>query len=245
MSVPDTYAALRLYRHAFVMSDQHDRISRVVQLVKQCHNLVARLRIQVPGGFIRKEHRRMSRHRPGNGHPLLLAAGQLIRAVVPPSVELHPFQRRSGPFSSLPCRHALVNHRELHILLGAQISDQVEALKDKADFPAADLRQLPLRIILNRDAVQHVLSLIRHIQAAHDIHQRRLAAPGRADDTHEFPLTDMQVGVIQRPKLLTAHPVNFRNILKNNHSRRLPAAQVRLPVFSPYPLNPPPKPKGL
>ena len=69
---------------------------------------------------------------PGDGHPLLLTAGELCREVAHPVRQPHGAQhlrRVQGVPADLS--------GQLHVLQGRQVRDQVVKLKDKADVVAA------------------------------------------------------------------------------------------------------------
>ena len=65
------------------MGDEHHGVPLPVEVPQHADDLPARAGIQGPRGLIRQNHRRAAHQRPGDGNPLLLAAGQLRRKVVP------------------------------------------------------------------------------------------------------------------------------------------------------------------
>ena len=71
--------------------------------------------------------------------------------------------------------------------------------------------------MLDRLAVEDIFSFIRHIQAAHDIHERRFAGTGRSDDTDKFSLFDLHGSMVECSYLLASDMINLRNIPKCNH----------------------------
>ncbi len=53
-----------------------------VELLQHGQHLPAGVGVQGAGGLIRQDHRRVPGQGPGNGHPLLLAAGELAGLVL-------------------------------------------------------------------------------------------------------------------------------------------------------------------
>jgi len=66
----------------FVCDEHHRDVSLPVQLLEDAHHFNAGFRVEVPGGFVCQENRRLVDERSGNGHALLLTAGQLVGMVI-------------------------------------------------------------------------------------------------------------------------------------------------------------------
>jgi hypothetical protein len=64
-----------------VMGDEDDRVSLPVQILQQVKHIPACFGVQRAGGLVRKDHGGVAGQRAGNGHALLLAAGELRRNV--------------------------------------------------------------------------------------------------------------------------------------------------------------------
>ena len=76
------------------MGDHNDGfVEFVVQPVEQGQHVVGRLSVQVPGGLVGHDDRRVGDDGPGDGHPLLLAAGKLGGPVIGPFGQV---DRRQG-----------------------------------------------------------------------------------------------------------------------------------------------------
>jgi hypothetical protein len=117
-----------------------------------------------------------ARHR----HALLLAAGQLGRAVGEPVGQPDRVDQPPQPVGiGLPAGD---RERQHDVLLGRQDRQQVEELEDEAELVAAQLRQVAVVQARDLDAVELDLAGGRAIEAGEDVHQGRLAGPGRAHD---------------------------------------------------------------
>ena len=74
--------ALGVLRDVGLVRDQHDGLAAVVQLLEDAHDLFGRARVEVAGRLVGEEDGRIGDQRAGDGHALLLAAGELRRLVV-------------------------------------------------------------------------------------------------------------------------------------------------------------------
>ena len=121
--------------------------------------------------------------RHGDRDPLLLAAGQPLGPVVEPLAEPDELEQQPAP-ARVRCRPAVEGHRQLDVLLGRQVRQEVPRglLPDHPDDapPVAG----PL-------APAHLAEVVagddrppgrRRVEPAEDVQQRRLAAARRADD---------------------------------------------------------------
>ena len=79
------------------------------------------------------------------------------------------------PRPPLGRRHAAIDHRQLDVLQGRQPRQQLEGLEDEADAPVAELRQLVVAEGADVVAREAVVAFRGPVEAAQDVHQRRLA----------------------------------------------------------------------
>ncbi len=100
----------------------------------------------------------------------------------------------------------------------AGAGQQVEGLEDEADFLVADARQLVVVEFADQLAVEPVLALGRRIEAADQVHQRRLAGARRAHDGDVLVVPDAEIDAAQRVHLLLrAHVVGPPQVLDDDH----------------------------
>ena len=85
-------------------------------------------------------------------------------------------------------RHAGVDERQLDVVQGAGARQQVEGLEDEADLAVADRRQLVVVHLRDDLAAEHVGALARRVEAADQVHQRRLARARGSHDGHVLAL---------------------------------------------------------
>ena len=67
-------------------------------------HLAAGVGVQSAGGLVGQDDRRVAHQSPGDGHALLLAAGELVGQVLELVAQAHLLQRRHGPLVPLRAR---------------------------------------------------------------------------------------------------------------------------------------------
>jgi hypothetical protein len=85
-AIQDVHRPRSRRRDIGFVGDEHDGAAGVVQFGEQAQDVCGRRRVQISGRLIRKNQRRIGHQRTGDGHPLLLATGQL------PGTVLHPMR---------------------------------------------------------------------------------------------------------------------------------------------------------
>ena len=153
----------------------------VVQLVEQVDDRGARARVEVAGRLVGQDDRRRPDERPGDGHALALAAGELRRVVVEAVLEADAGHRGAGQVAALGQRSARVEQA---------VGDVVDARpcptsrkncwntnpisRDRS--PDSSLSDERRRVVPgHRDR-----ALGGAVERADDVEQRRLPGSGRA-----------------------------------------------------------------
>jgi hypothetical protein len=164
---------------ARVVGHHHDRLPELADRLPQEVQDVSRgVRVEVAGGLVGEDQIGLVDQRPGAGHPLLLTAGELGRAMretvrdaqllhqvaEPVAVGLGPGQV-SGQGNVLGC---------------GQGRDQVEGLEDEADLVPAQPGEPGVVEPADVLAAHERLPRRRPVQAGHAVHERRLAGARRA-----------------------------------------------------------------
>src|ERR1700674_2619825 len=81
-----------------VVGCHHDRrLLLVVDLQEELHDLPSRRRVEVPSGLVGDDQARLMYEGAGDGHPLLLTAGQLPRVLVVLAGQADRLQRLGAP----------------------------------------------------------------------------------------------------------------------------------------------------
>jgi len=106
-------------------------------------------------------------------------------------------------------RRAAVDQGQFHVVERGGSGEQVEGLKDEADFLVADAGQFVVIEFADEIAVEPIASLAGCIEAADEVHERGFTGTGRAHDGYIFAAIDFQVDATQSMDLLRAHFVGL------------------------------------
>ena len=139
----------------------------------------------------------MGSNGPGNGDPLLLAAGHLHRLMLDAAQQTHSFQRFHCQLPALIGADSLIDQGELHIFQHRQALDQIILLKDEADLPVADAGEFPIGEFPYIGSVQIVLSMGGDVQTPQYVHHGGLAGTGLSHHRHELSAVNGQAHTVQ------------------------------------------------
>ncbi len=93
-TVCDFYDSVAIFGIKSAVGHHDNRLSVRIEPFKQIHDFRGVSGIQVPGGFVRIEYRRLIYHGASDSNSLLLTAGELIGKSVSLVFQTHFFQRR-------------------------------------------------------------------------------------------------------------------------------------------------------
>ena len=197
LAIGDLDLAVGMLRHFAVMGDQDDGIAFRGQLFQQRHNLPATAAVQSPRRLVRQDNLAAVHQCPGDGYPLLLAAGKLARLVAHTLIQPQPLQQCRGPGLTVPGLEAGITGGHLHVFTGGNTGQQVVTLEYKTEgFPtqtgqaiAVQGRHVP--------PIKAVLAGRRPVQAAKDVHQGRFAGTRCPHNGHEFAAMNAEVDAPQ------------------------------------------------
>jgi hypothetical protein len=107
-------------------------------VLEEVHDLPGGVLVEVPGGLVGDEHRRLGDDGPRDRHPLLLAAGQLMREGIATIAEPNRLEGVQGALAGL-----LVGEAEVHdpepegdVLGRRQAGQELEVLEDDPHLAA-------------------------------------------------------------------------------------------------------------
>src|SRR5579864_3618801 len=98
---------------------------------------------------------------------------------------------------ALTSRHSRVQSRQLGILQRGGTGRQIEALKHKSDLLIANECQSLFVVLGYVKIFEKITARTRAVEAAQDIHERRLAAAARSHDGQELAVTDGEIDTAQ------------------------------------------------
>src|ERR1043165_103234 len=124
----------------------------------------------------------MIHERTRNRDALALTARELVWLVHQALGEVDGAQRLLGHLVSLRSTDATIDQRQLDVVKRSRAREQVEGLKDEADFLVTNTSELVVVHLGNVFAVEPVLALRRRIETSDQVHQGRLAGAGWSND---------------------------------------------------------------
>ena len=141
----------RTPRETDLVGDDDQRQPVALQVLQDDQHLVFQLRVQGAGDLVAQQAARLHGHRPGDRHPLLLAAGKLRRISVGAVGQADAGQEADAPLVGVAAgklQHAA--GRLDDVLQRRQVGKQLEILKDHpedaADFPRRGTGARSLRL---------------------------------------------------------------------------------------------------
>jgi hypothetical protein len=155
--------------------------------------------VQRREGLVEQQQRIRHGERPGDGHPLLLTAGDLPGAPVGDVVQPHPGQQLGDPFAAVG--DARVAQRQLDVAADSAPREQPRLLEDHAGAAAGHrcgatgADRTAGRLLKTRDEPQQ-----RALAAAGRAHQHE-ELPRRHGQAHRPHRRDVTVGVLHAVEL--------------------------------------------
>jgi hypothetical protein len=165
----------------------------------------SQLGIERRGGLVEEHQLRLHGDRPGDRHPLLLAAGEAERVARQLVAEADLAQGVGGPGLGVAAAHAADPLKPLgDILQRGHVRPQVELLEHHADAAAHRAqvaRRHPgaaRRLVADQLAVDADLARVVGLEEVDAAEQRRLARARRADQAGDLARRDRQADLLQR-----------------------------------------------
>jgi hypothetical protein len=168
-----------------------------VQLAQQVHDGFAVLGVEVTGRLVGEQNRRLAGDGSCHGDTLLLTTGELGGQMLRSVRHANALQGGVGAFATLGRLHATVDQWQLHILEDGEVTNEIEALENEADFAVPDASALREREIGHLVAIQHVGAVGRRVEQTEDGQHCRLATARWSGNGDVLALLDFQVDASQ------------------------------------------------
>jgi hypothetical protein len=172
------------------VGDHDDRRPVGVELVQQIEDGLAGRGVEVAGGLVGQDDRRVAGQRAGDRHPLPFPARQLGRPRPQLVAQAHPGQRRRGAAAAPGQAHAGVQQSVGDVVQRGGVLVEEKLLEDEPDRDRPQPGQLPVGHVGDVQAGDPHRPGGGLVQGAHQVQQRRLARPRRAGHRHQFPVGD-------------------------------------------------------
>ena len=178
------------------MGHQNQRNAQfMAYLTQQSQHLTSRLTIQIAGGFVSKQDRRLVCQCAGDGHALLLTTGHSTRQMGQTVADAqHIDDLIEVSFVSLA---SIQHYGQQDILPAGQFTHQIVALKHKAKTAAAQHSQLIILILVQIGILIDHLASGRMIQTRKQMQQCGLAAAAGAGDGSKATLLNRQRYIVK------------------------------------------------
>ena len=165
----------------------------LVEREQQVGNAVAGLAVEVAGRFIGKQQLRLTVKGAGQGHPLLLAAGELSRKVVQALAQPQLLQESLCLAAALAIAFAAQQRGQLNVFQRVERRYQHKGLKNEADVAGAQRRPRLFVQLVQRLPEQVNLAAASVVQPGEDRQQGRFSRAGLANQGNALPRFDKQL----------------------------------------------------
>ena len=171
-------------------------------------HILAQLQVQSAQGFVQQQDLGPVHQGPGNGHPLLLAAGQGGDVPLFKAPQIHDLQHLHHPAVNLFFRQLYFFAISIRlgdaqakgdVLIHVEMGEQGVFLKDRIDGP------LIRRDRIHPHAVEQHITRGGRLKTTDDAQSGGLAASTGTKQREEFLIIDIQVDVIKHDLVVESH----------------------------------------
>jgi hypothetical protein len=219
-----------------VGDDQRRQLHLDDQVAQPGAGFLAHLGVEVGQRLVEQDDRRVVDQRPGDRHPLLLAAGQLVRIAVGEVGQAEVLQRRLDAAADFGLGHLAQDQRVGDVVEHRLVRPQRVGLEDQAELAFFGRDVDVGGGIVDRPAGDGDAALVRLLQAGDGAQQGRLAGARGAEQGDDLAAAQLhrdaledgiaavgQGEVVDGQDGLVSHEVLLRNAVPGR-GRRRPAA---------------------
>lgn len=199
-----------------VMGDDDEGRTALVKLLQDVHDLLTGTAVEVAGRFIRKYQLGMGGNGTGDGHSLLLSAGQFKRFVHHP---LRQADHREGflcQTAAFPPWQSPIDERQFDVFESIEGGEQVETLEDEADDMVPPVRELVFFHRADGCSIQMVFTCGGLVQTAENVHQGRLSGTRLSRDGDKFPFLYRETDMIESGHHAALGRIAFDDVGQDN-----------------------------
>ncbi len=190
----------------------------------------ARSRVKIAQRLVEQEEGRPQGERPGQGHALLLAAGEFLRTAVGPGVGADQAERFEGARLDLRCDQLVRVEGEGRVLEHAEMREERVVLGHEAEPAGGRRREGDVAVIQEHRAA------LRFLLPGEQLEERGLAAARRPEQAAEGPGLHDEVHPVEDDggSELTAEAGEAEGGHGPNLGRSPAGAQGRLPTVNAF-----------
>ena len=199
-----------------LVGDHHDGDALLVELLKHAHDFDGGFAVEIARRFVGEEDLGLIHEGARDGDALLLSAGKLGREVIGALGEPDDLEGVEGAVAHLAGGEftAAVKHGELDVFEGGGAGEEVEPLKDEAEFFVAEVGEGVAVEFEDVDAIEKIAAARRPVEAAERVHEGGFAGAAGAHDCHEFAAIDFERDAADGVDLDLAGIVDAVDVLK-------------------------------
>jgi acyl-CoA thioesterase-1 len=171
--------------------------------------------IQISGGFIRQQQRRLVDKRSRDGHALLLAPGKLSGTLSPATTQPHFTQPLASRLQRLLQSLASNQERHGHVFRGREIGKQMVPLPHKTHDAIAILRQFFFRKRPQRISGEVYFTTRWGVQRSQQVEQSAFPRAGGPYDRDHLAAFNNQVDLVERRDFLQTRAEDFCEVLRS------------------------------
>ena len=206
----DDAAGAHLEQRAVVRREEHGRPG-LVDLLEEAEDVDRELRVEVAGGLVGEDERRLADDGARDGDALLLAAGEDARRILAAPREPDALERLADARADEALRQPEHLERDGDVLVDAPRRDELEVLEDDAEV-APQERDGVVAQARDVAAEEEDAAVVDRLGAVEQAQQRRLARAARARDEDELAALDDEVHPAQDGRAL---PVRLVDVLED------------------------------
>ena len=159
---------------------------------------MGRTGIEIAGWFIGKNDFGATNNGAGDGNALLLTARELIRVIVFTLLKVKTSEGARGLLEARGLSVTSVDKWESYVFNNRKVFDEVEILKNKADFFGAEFGLTARRNAGNIFATQNILAMGGTIKKANNVKKSGFTAAGGAHNHDKLTTFDGEVKIFER-----------------------------------------------
>jgi hypothetical protein len=195
-----------------------DRDAAFIQLLKNPHNLDAGFAVEIPRRFISQDNIRVVDESARERDTLLLATRKLTRMMIFAPTQTDGCKDLVGHLAQLRSAVTLrtVKKRQLNVFARGSAREKIEVLENETEFLISNVGKLIAIELRNIGAIKKISAASRTIEAAENIHKRRLARSARTHKRDKLAAPNLQRNAAHRVHFHFTGTISFVHVGKTN-----------------------------
>src|SRR5579864_107116 len=210
--------------HGVVRHHQNGFAVLAHKLLDERHDLVGALSVEIAGGLVAKQERRVRNNGAGDSHALLLTSGKLPRVVIHAVSQADHRECRLHVLAALRAGEFGQKQRKLDVLISRENGNEVIHLENESHVPRPPVRELAPGHMRDFVAVHGDATCGRHVQAAEEVEQGGLAGAAGAHERDKVTLVYIQLKPLEHLNFFSTAAVGFVQAADADEALRIAAS---------------------